>query len=103
MNTKPTPKNWEAIGNLVRTSLADGGYLIAECRDNSGQLHSDEAKRHARLFAASPTLLALAYEMEAFSEAAMNDAIEEGDVLGIEAWRVSMEKCRAAIAKATGA
>ena len=48
-------------------------------------------------------LLDLAYEMDAFSEAALSDAIEAGDKMDEEVWRVRLEHCRAAIARGTGA
>lgn len=66
---------------------------------------------NARVLAAAPDLLALAREMEAFSEAAMKDAIEAGAAnmglpsehkLDIITWTERMNHCRAAIAKATG-
>lgn len=62
----------------------------------------DPTKEDGLLIAAAPDLLNLAYEMEAFSEAAMQDAEEEGDALGVETWRTLMGRCRAAIAEATG-
>lgn len=54
------------------------------------------------LIDAAPDLLALAYEMEAFSEAAMKDAIDAGDAMDVETWRERRAHCLAAIAKATG-
>lgn len=87
MNTKHTTGNWEAIGNLVRTSLTEGGFLVAECRDSDGQPHSDEAKRYARLIAAAPELLSVLQEVLVL----IPDAYE------------TKERALAAIAKATGA
>ncbi|CAJ0805097.1 hypothetical protein LMG18090_04733 [Ralstonia mannitolilytica] len=87
MNTKHTPGNWEAIGNLVRSSLTEGGFLVAECRDSDGQPHSDEAKRYARLFAAAPKLLEALQAVVAVADRATDE----------------FDRARAAIAKATGA
>lgn len=56
----------------------------------------------ARLFVTATELLDLAHEMEAFSEAAMKDALEEGDALTAETWRVRVERSRQVIEAATG-
>lgn len=50
----------ETVGNLVRTQLTHGGFLVADCRDAHGQPHSGEARSNARLFAMAPQLLAFA-------------------------------------------
>lgn len=54
------------------------------------------------LIAAAPDLLSLAFEFEAFAEAAMNDASEEGDETSRITWERRMLNARAAIARATG-
>ena len=64
MDTKFTAGPWEAIGNLVRSAMSDGGFLIAECRDGNGQPHSDEANANARLIAAAPELFEALTEID---------------------------------------
>lgn len=54
------------------------------------------------LVEAAQDLLDLAHEFEAFAEAAMNDADEEGDALGVVVWAERLRNARAAIAKAAG-
>lgn len=76
----------EVVGNLVRTSLPNGGFLVAECFDPaSGQPHTDTSKAYARLFAAAPGLL----EALRIAEGSVGDA-------------KALEIVRAAIAKAEG-
>lgn len=53
----------EAIGNLVRTNLQHGGFLVAEFRGSDGQPHSEEAKANAALFTAAPALLQKAFAL----------------------------------------
>lgn len=96
MNAKHTPGNWEAIGNLVRTPLTEGGFLVAECRDSNGQPHSDEAKRYALLIAAAPELLEA---LEAIDDAAVNDSGLDDDS---PTW-AAIRRARSAVEKATGA
>ena len=94
MNTKHTSGNWEAIGNLVRTSLTEGGFLVAECRDRDGQPHSDEAKRYARLVAAAPELLEA---LIALRKAELEDDSSDVSIALLR------DMADAAITKATGA
>ena len=80
-------------------------YIIGEVgypTTTGNTVGAAERLANARLIAASPRLLALAYEFEAFAEAAMNDAIEEGDAMTADTWRERVESARAAIAAATG-
>ncbi len=55
-----TPGPLEAIGNLVRTDMGRGGFLVAEFFDANGQPHNPEAKANAALFIASGDLLNVA-------------------------------------------
>lgn len=57
MNAQHTQIGLEAIGNLVRTNLQHGGFLVAEFRGSDGQPHSEEAKANAALFTAASALL----------------------------------------------
>jgi hypothetical protein len=57
MSGSYTKEPLEVVGNLVRTDLRSGGFLVAEFRDSGGNPHSEEAKANARLFAESRQLL----------------------------------------------
>lgn len=57
--SKHTPGPLESVNNLIRTSMACGGFLVAECRDGNGCPFGEEAESNARLFAAAPELLEL--------------------------------------------
>lgn len=47
---KHTTGRLEVVGNMVRTHLTDGGYLVAEFRDANGNPHTEEAMANAVLF-----------------------------------------------------
>ena len=81
----------EAIGNLVRTNLQHGGFLVAEFRGSDGQPHSEEAKANAALFAAASALLEALRFIANVTEC------------GVTANDCQIhDRARAAIAKATG-
>lgn len=86
-----TPEPLEAVGNFVRTSMAQPagksrGVLVAECRDADGFAHSDEANANARLFAAAPDLLEALRPIAKYGEISAE----------------IIDAARAAIAKTTG-
>lgn len=100
--SKHTPGPWEAISNVVRGPMKDGGYLIAECPANIGNRLED-----ARLIAAAPELLEAIELLTSMCEVhgdfsnGVTDptgSIDEGDVIAGEI----IKKARAAIAKAIG-
>lgn len=93
-NSQHTP-DLEAVGNLIRTSMAPvgnrlRGMLIAECFDANHQSYTDEAKANARLFAAASALLAA---LRIAVRQNSHDMLMTGEEL---------RACEAAIAKATG-
>lgn len=93
MEAQHTSGPWEAVGNLVRSTMApqEGlprGVQIADCRDNYFLPHTDEARANARLIAAAPELLESLREVLAYCEEA-----------GID-W-MCLVQARAAIARAT--
>lgn len=83
----------DRVGSVCHIQSAD------HCKDG---ITRGEAERHALLIATAPELLNLAYEMKSFAEAAMADAEEEGDVLGVVTWSERIRRCDSAIARATG-
>lgn len=97
MQSTHTQIGLEAIGNLVRTNLQHGGFLVAEFRGSDGHPHSEEAKANAALFAAAPELLTALQSIADCCEedrAARDYASRQTEIRGI---------ARAAIAKAGGA
>lgn len=99
-----TPEPLEAVGNFVRTSMAQSvgkprGVLVAECRDADGFAHSDEAKANARLFAAASDLLEALQDMLAV-HGVTHEYVERRGLP--HSWAELSDKARAAIAKATG-
>lgn len=82
------PRVWSDSGSVALLQHHYSGPAVAEA--------------NARLIAAAPDLLNVVCEMEAFSEAALNDCIDANDEQGRIVWLARMEHCRAAIAKATG-
>ena len=65
-----TPGPWEAVNNLVRSSMVQpegsgrvGGVMVAECADGFGLKFGSEACANAKLIAAAPELLAVLQEL----------------------------------------
>lgn len=79
MGSKYTKGPWEAVGNLVRSSMhqPDGlprGVQIVECMDGYFQPFTEEAKANARLIAAAPELIeAIAKRVKNAEERAFED------------------------------
>ena len=106
--SKHTPGPWFVAGPTIRTEPTDvhpTGFALAHVLNpfDGAAGAADVVAANARLIATSPELLDLAYEMEAFAEAAMNDAIEAGDEMDLAVWAARRDRCLALIAKATGA
>ena len=95
---KHTPGPWTHRNGRIFQTDRESLTIANVARAADG----DYSPTNGLLIAAAPDLLEVVCEMEAFSEAAMNDAIEEGDLMLIETWRTRMDHCRAAIAKAAG-
>jgi hypothetical protein len=106
MADKYTPGPLEAVSNMVRTSMATGGFLVAEFRDAHGQPHSDEAKANAVAFTALPELLALAeaiIDSHKFYERVGGACQFEGcDMIYASNLEEHAELARAALSKARG-
>lgn len=107
MSALHTPGPWsyddrsgDAGGLVVWAANGDRFARVCWYGDQSETPWATEA--NARLIATAPRLLDLALEMEAFSEAAMNDAIEAGDEQDRVVWAERRERCRSTIASATG-
>lgn len=102
MSTKHTPGPWSA--NFTRLSgLAIGFHItdkkhgslrpICEAYDKTGAMDPDEIDANARLIAAAPELLNALQVLLSLHDARVDTA---------DAWNISMEEARSAIAKATG-
>jgi hypothetical protein len=100
---EPTGGDWTAVGSEVRTTVKIPGAIGTGHNDEtyygSGAMIAESIMRpaDARLMAAAPALLNLAFEMEAFSEAAMMDAAEAGEETDRQLWETRMNHCREAI------
>lgn len=113
MSAKHTAGPWSVLPEevdrpyiRVRGTQPGGRYKIANVPtpvyDGVLDREADETRANARLIAAAPYLLNVVCEMEAFSEAAMNDCIDAGDEQGRIVWLARLEHCRGAITKAQG-
>jgi hypothetical protein len=106
-NTKHTPGPWfvdvdpRRGMSWNRQVMSDESHAVCFMAHSAG-MRPEEDAANASLIAAAPELLALAYEMKAFAEAAMQDAEDEGDALGIETWSTRVRNASAVITKATG-
>ena len=101
--SKHTTMPLEVVGNLVRTPLTEGGFLIADCRGSDGQPHSEEAKANALLFAAAHETADKAMRFTLLVERYLRDDIEDGEsVPDLSEVVGEMYALRAHIAKATG-
>lgn len=99
---KHTPGPWEAVTECPGRCCWHIQPVGNE-RGGFGYINGPEmSEADARLVASAPDLLNLAFEFEAFAEAAMNDASEEGDETSRVTWERRMLNARAAIARATG-
>ncbi len=85
---------WNACEQMSTTSIEE---LVTLGGVPALIVYGDDLRRERN------ELLALAKEFEAFSEAAMRDAHDDGDAMTEETWRTRLEHARAAIARATGA
>jgi hypothetical protein len=100
---EPTGGEWTAVGSEVRTTIKLPGAIGTGHNDEqyygTGAMIAESIMRpaDARLMAAAPALLNLAFEMEAFSEAAMTDAAEAGEETDRQLWETRMNHCREAI------
>lgn len=92
---KHTAVRLEVVGNLVRTGLEHGGFLVADCRDSEGQPHNDEAKANALLFATASELLKSLQECVLLFD--LHDDCDD-----LDATYAARQAARAAITKATG-
>lgn len=91
---KHTTLPLETVGNLVRTTIVHGGYLVAECRDRNGIKHNEESKANALLFAGASDLLEALHQLAKCAAVSVTTETEE--------FSLAMAKARTAIGKATG-
>lgn len=73
--SKHTTLPLEVVGNLVRTTLPNGGMLIADCRDADGQPFSEEAKANALLFSAAHELLEALIDLVGWQTCAPDETV----------------------------
>lgn len=99
---KHTPGPLEAVGNLVRTSMATGGFLVAEFRDANGQPYSDEAKANASLFAAAPELLEALDKLTDVYAAMRVELVRQYPQDGWSTETMTLDAAHAALSKARG-
>lgn len=93
MDTQHTPGPWKiGAGEALKASVYAGTLMVAFAREQLGQIDSTTAQANARLIAASPELLDLAYQyLSDMRYPPTGDSLQR-----------RIERAEAIIAKATG-